>query len=417
MENKFRNRRPALYAILMALVSFLCALFFWVYVTESKGVVIDRSFNGVQVVFEGETTLRETRGLIITEVDFNSVNLRLSGYRSTLTSLNAADITAVVDLSSITSSGVYSLAYKTTYPGNIDASAISVLSSNADKITFKVEKLDTKTVEVTGVFSGSVAEGYSAGQLEFSPSTVIITGPESELQRVAYAWVEVTRDDVSQTQTFQSVYTLIDVDGNEVVSDSIDLSHETVTVTLPIVAIKEIDLIVTFISGGGATENDVIWSLEPNKITLSGDAETLEGINSISVHTIDLSKVTENVFTDTYTIVIPNDTKIISGPKETTLSMEIKGLETKKMEVTNISCINYTEGYTVNIITESLEVTIRGKQSVLAGISANNIRAVADLSEFSAAAGTLTVPVKIYVDGTTEAGALGEYEISVSVTR
>jgi len=53
----------------------------------------------------------------------------------------------------------------------------------------------------------------------------------------------------------------------------------------------------------------------------------------------------------------------------------------------------------------------------LAEIAENNIRIVADLAGYGDTQGLLNVPVKIYVDGTTEAGAVGEYKIYVNITR
>ena len=50
--------------------------------------------------------------------------------------------------------------------------------------------------------------------------------------------------------------------------------------------------------------------------------------------------------------------------------------------VTNLSCINDTEGYRSTIITESLTVIARGTKGELDAIQSENIRAVADLKDF-----------------------------------
>lgn len=231
--------------------------------------------------------------------------------------------------------------------------------------------------------------------------------------------MEVDREDVDSTLTYASSYILRDAEGNAVENESIALESDTVNVTLPVIAIKEVDLIVSLIPGAGANENNVDVNITPEKVTLSGDADVLEGVNSILLDTIDLAKIERDSWTKTYTIVIPNDTEIVSGTKEVTVSLEIKGLDTKTVTVPyeNLSYINMTEGYVGEIMDESLKnVVLRGSESALRGVSAVNVRAVADLSEYGSATGIFAVPVKIYVDGTTGVGAIGEYTIYINLS-
>ena len=66
-------------------------------------------------------------------------------------------------------------------------------------------------------------------------------------------------------------------------------------------------------------------------------------------------------------------------------------------------------------------MTLRGQEDVLSQIKPENIRAVADLATFNESTGTYMVPVKIYVDGFTDVGALkpasGENSISIEIRK
>ena len=269
------------------------------------------------------------------------------------------------------------------------------------------------------IFNGSAAEGYSADPLEFDTETIRIYGPEKIISRVDHALVEVNRTDVDKTLSFEAAYTLIDADGNVFESDEITFDRDTVNVTLPISAVKEVALTVDLIQGGGATKENVKWSIEPETITLTGDAETLAGVNSISIAKIDLSKI-DGALTETYKIVLPNDTESTDGVKEATLTLELQGLIKRVVSIdqSNITCTNVTPGYEAIIMNSSLDnVVIRGPESVVRGITDNNIRAVADLSDYGSATGILSVPVRIMINGTTEAGAFGEYKIYINLAR
>ena len=416
MNDKFSAKKPLWTIVGRLLLSFMCAMLLWVYVTTTYAEDYSDTFSGIQVVFEGESTMRESRGLVITNSNTTSVRVDISGSRRAISSLDAADLTAVIDLRSITSTGHYESAYKINYPSNVDSSNLTVTARTPESVSFDVDRLSTKAVELVGLFNGSAAEGFSAEPIVFEPNTVIISGPQNALAKVDHAYVEVSREDVDKTLTFESSYILCDAEGNEVEDGSIQLENETVTVTLPIISIKEVDLTLRILPGGGATADDVKYTIEPRSIVLSGDSEALAGINNIDLATIDLAEITDNTFTDTYRIVIPNNTEIINGPKEAVLTLEISGLKTKRFTSTNFSCINVTEGYEAEVMADNLEVDIRGPADVVDGISEVNVRAVADLSEFGSATGIVYAPVRIEIDGTTQAGAVGQYKIYVKIS-
>ena len=418
MENKNNSVRPSSSrTVLYIILSGLAALILWVYVAEAQGDDIKITLPGISVVFEGENVLRETREMIVSDIGSNSVTVTFSGSRRVLSGLNDKNISAVIDLSAITRTGNWAQVPTIRYPNRTDTSAITSVVVEPETVSFYVDKLDKKTVEVKGVFNGSAAEGYSADPLVFSPSTVIVYGPAKVLANVKDAFVEVNRTDVDRTLSFGSTYVLRDENGEEFKSDELTFSDETVEVTLPILAVKEVSLTVELIAGGGATKENVKWKLEPATVTLTGDAEALSGVNSIPVARIDLATVDEPI-TETYRFDIPNDTEIASGSRETTLTLEIGGLSRRSFSIdqSNIACINVSEGFTATVMNTRLDnVVIRGPEDVVKGLNELNIRAVADLSNYGTATGIVSVPVSISINGTTEAGAVGEYRVYINI--
>ena len=70
-----------------------------------------------------------------------------------------------------------------------------------------------------------------------------------------------------------------------------------------------------------------------------------------------------------------------------------------------------------DIITESIEVTLRGTAEDLEKVKSENIRAVADLADYKGSTGSYMPEVRIYVDGVTNVGAIGTETISVEIRR
>ncbi|MBR4953293.1 MAG: hypothetical protein IKZ30_02125 [Oscillospiraceae bacterium] len=415
MQNKFDFKNVNVRKVVYGVVSVVLALILWMYVTNVQGDLTTETFTGIKVVFEGENALRESKNLIVSNIGTTSVRATIEGTYYALSRLNAADITAVIDLSGISNSGTYTISYKINYPFGTDSSSLRVVNSTPQNISFRIDKLDTKSVEVRGRFTGSVAEGYSFGKMEFEPSTVKISGPQSILDQIDCAWVECARTGLDKTVTYDSDYVLLDADKEPVeLDDNVELRSDTVSVTVPVTAIKTVDLKLKFFAGGGATEDNVKYVVEPATITLSGDAETLEGINSIILGEIDLAELAGGM-SQTYTITIPNGTQIISGPKEATATIEIKGLVTRTFKVTNFTPKNVPTGYTPEIMNTSIDVILRGPADAISSVTAANIRAVVDLADYNMSADINTIPAKIEVDGVTTVGAIGEYEIFVGL--
>lgn len=88
--------------------------------------------------------------------------------------------------------------------------------------------------------------------------------------------------------------------------------------------------------------------------------------------------------TDEYDIILPDGVTNLTGTTTSAdVAVEVLGLETRSFTVNNISYTGLPEGYTAEVITQSLPVTLRGSAADLDAIRAENLTAVADLSKVS----------------------------------
>lgn len=402
--------------IFWAVVSLLAALFIWAYVTGTQEEPIELSFNNVEVVFTGEDTLQASRGYVINNISTETVSVKISGTRRNIGSLSASDIKATIDVSLISQTGTITQYYTLTYPNGVDADAVSIVSSNPSVISFNVTRMSTKQVPVEVQFKGSTAEGYIAGEVEYEPKTITISGPESELEQIDHVYAEIGGDELTMTRTADVPFVLMDKSGNELSSDGFEFDVSTINVTIPISMMKEVSLYVQCIYGAGATEENTSIEIEPSTITISGDTSVVSGINRIDIATIDLTDFALTL-QDTYAIPLQNGVENVSGVTKAEVTIEIQGVSTKQFTVTNFNYTGLPDGYYVEeIITQNLEVKVRGAQDVLDQIQSSNLRAVADLSEVTQT-GIMYVPVKVELDGFTNAGAVGEYMIAIRIRR
>ena len=394
-----------------AILSLFAALVMWLYYTSNYGSTQTRTFYGVEVTFTGQDAMRDTLNMVVSEQDTTRVNVTLSGTRRELSKLTADDMKAVVNLSNVTMAGNRAMTYSISYPAGVNQANIRETSRSPSTVGLQISKLSTKPMVVSGLFEGTTAEGYmvDASEMTFDPASVTFTGPEEELDQIDKLQVVVARDEVNAAFTAVGNYVMLDAEGNILEFDDVQADVDTVSVNVPVSMVKEVALGVDLVPGGGATASNVITTIEPAAITVAGDAATLDGLNIISLATVQLAN-TLSFEPTVYNIVLPNGVECLSGETTASVDMEFTGLETGLFTVTNLRYTNVPEGYRASVMDANKIVTIRAPKDVLPMISANNIRIVADLTDVTA---TSRVATTVYVDGFESAGAVGSYPLYI----
>ena len=410
MRNLYNNR------IFWMVISLLASLAIWVYITSVDSDEYKQTFRGVRVELVGEDVLRDSKGLVVTDLDTNSVTVELVGPRRVITSLDADNIVAQVDVSKLSQAAYTSLQYTLSFPDKTDTGSIQTARKSPETVNFMVSAQTSKTIQVRGSFEGQLAEGYTAEIPVFEPSTITIYGPEAYIKNVSYAWVTFGKENVDSTYSVETGYTLMNENGEECSTTGITCSTDVVKATLPLLTKKEVLLSVDLIEGAGATSKNTKVTIEPESITLAGDSSILDGLNKITIATIDLTDFGRS-FTDTFTIPLNDEIRNLTGVSEATVTVEVVGLETRSFTVKNIRCINVAEGYAADIISESITVTLRGPAEQLDQVQTENLQAVADLVDYKGSTGAYMPEVKIYVDGFTDVGAIGENNISIEIRK
>jgi YbbR domain-containing protein len=399
--------------------SILASVALWMFVEFMENPDIESREVSVPVEFVNRDLVGD-RQLVITELSSESLALKFSGKRSTITELNRGGAVRVtVDLAQIKGSGQNKLDYNVIYGTEVDVDGLAIIYRSENYITVTVEAVYKKDVPISGSYTaGNIAmDGYQAEQMRFAPEMVTVSGPESVVARVEKAMVYVQRENLTKTVVEDMPYTLLDADGVPVPTDELELSRDTVTVTIPIKMVKDVPLSVKFSYGAGATEENVTYKITPETVKLAGEPDALN-LNYVLLGTIDLTRF-ETFSTSTFQIILPNETQNLTGETSATVTVSIAGLETMHLSATDIQAVNVTEGYRANVITQSLDVTIRGKAETLELIRPENVHIVADLTDLGDTTGTYAVPARVYVDGDfkdADVGAIGEYKVTVTLS-
>ncbi|NCB62893.1 MAG: hypothetical protein EOM52_04650, partial [Clostridia bacterium] len=224
--------------------------------------------------------------------------------------------------------------------------------------------------------------------------------------------------DLKETYAGDLSFSYVGNDGKTVSDPKVVPNVETVNVILPVVKTLEIALSVDILPGGGATADDITYTISPETIQISGDEENVMSLDgkSITLGVIDLSMVTDTTTPFKFPIALSPEITNDSGVSEATVTVTINSsLATKTLEAKNIEIINAPAGYTATPVTQSLQVRLRGTEKALENIADYQLRVVVDMKGQDFTPGQFRLKAKVYLDANVSAGVIGENYVVVSV--
>lgn len=397
-------------------LSILIAFGLWMYVITEVSPDSEWTYYDIPVKMEGETLLRE-RNLIITGMSSTDVDLTLSGNRSDLNQLNSSNITLKADMTKIYDPGTHKIGYDISYPGNVPANAFTRVNQSPDSITVTVERLvRNKEIPVNIIYQGKAADGYVVRRADvvMDNEYILVTGPESVVNQITQAIITIDLEGQTESISQNYRFTLCNRDGAGVDSELITVNEEEVHVDLTIHRKKQVDLTVTVIPGGGATENDVDIELSVESIQLSGSDIALEQVgDTINLGTINLGDYetsTKLSFTIPTYEGVTND----SGETEVVVSLTFKGLMTKEIIIEDFNITGVPEGYEALVVTEKLTIRVRGPYELVNKLSTRDIIAAVDFTGEEAGDATIRVNIS-FTEKFASLGVLGKPSVTTSL--
>ena len=404
------SKRKALYIVL----SLVVAMAIWVYVDITGDRNIKKTFTDVPVEFLDEDTVLAERGLMLLEDGTTtSIDLTLSGSRWNIARLDPDELRVQVSLADITTTGAQLIKYTIRYPDGL-SSSFTTSDASAYMIRVNIGELNTRTVDVKAEIVGSVAEGYTAGELLLSPAQLEIRGQPEDIDPVSYAKVTINLDNAESTFTGMLDYQFYDANDQLLDSTGIHATVDQIQATLPVNVTKELKLVVDFIESPGARASNLNYTIEPETITVCGDAEKLRDVDSITLTSFDLTKLNGATLYN-YTIPLPEGCENLSGVTTATFRASFKDRTSATLTTSNFSLQNLPEGKDVSMLTEELTVTVFGTSEDVASLTGSDLEVIVDLADFGSAAGGYTVPATVRVKNGADVGVSGTYQVRVTI--
>lgn len=403
------KRRNSFYLV----ISILVALGIWVYVDITQDITASKEVSNIPVEFQGEDTTLAERGLMLLPDSETSINLKLEGAKSILAQLDTAKLRVQADLSAVTETGIQTVPCRVIYPEYKFSSRLTATTpTNSFNITIDVGELYSREVEIRCDIQGTVAEGYIAGEPQFTPEKLELRGPQEEVDAVSYAKVSLNIEDATETVDQALPYVLCNEAGEPISGGDIHAVQDEIRVVLPVDVVKELPLEIDFQEFPGLSKNNISYQIEPASIVVSGEASLLNDVDRLVLDSFDLSQLGGNEVYH-YVIQLPEGCTNLSGVTRATLTISFIDLIQDTRTATEFQAENVPEGKSVTILTDELTVRIQGTAADVAAVRDRDITVRADLQEVSAASGTYTVPAEILISTGGDVGVVGTYQVTV----
>ena len=403
------KRRNSFYLV----ISILVALGIWVYVDITQDITASKEISNIPVEFQGEDTTLAERGLMLLPDSETTIDLKLEGAKSILAQLDTAKLRVQADLSAVTETGIQTVPCRVIYPEYKFSSRLTATTpTNSFNITIDVGELYSREVEIHCDIQGTVAEGYIAGEPQFTPEKLELRGPQEEVDAVSYAKVSLNIENATETVDQALPYVLYNEAGEPISGGDIHAVQDEIRVVLPVDVVKELPLEIDFQEFPGLSKNNVSYRIEPASIVVSGEASLLNDVDRLVLDSFDLSQLGENEVYH-YVIQLPEGCTNLSGVTRATLTISFIDLIQDTRTATEFQAENVPEGKSVTILTDELTVRIQGTAADVAAVHDRDITVRADLQEVSAASGTYTVPAEILISTGGDVGVVGTYQVTV----
>lgn len=372
----------------LKLASLLFSFLLWMAVNNMNDPTIDRSFTNVPVKLLN-TELITDSGRIYEVLDGTAVIDKVTVWapRSVISSLSSSNIVATADVGELSSLDTISIKLSTNLYGN----DVERIKGSIDTVKLNIENKRTKTLALKTTVSGSVEDGYLLGDIVPNQNLVRISGPESVVNQVVKAAIDVPVTGFTSDISDNAEIKLYDSEDHLVQDSRIEQNIKSVGVKVTIYRTTEVPVYFSVIGSpayGYRTVGEPEGSI--SSINIAGRESIIRNINAIEVpaEVIDISDCTEDyqVEIDIRNYLPDNTFLADSSQSRITVTVAIEPDEAKELEVhkDRIEVTNVPSGYkaTISEFEENVTINVRGLSEEIAGLRSSDMRGYVDVGKW-----------------------------------
>lgn len=401
---------------LMLIFSFIAAIVIWLGVVINVSPEMTTTIQNVKVTID--STVPSQFGLEVFGDNEFYVDVKVTGKKYKISSLNAEDIKIIAQTNSVDSAGMKTLFLKSDQTfGNSDY-AISSISQKSIDVYFDVPKTIQMVIEPDIVADDIeiVEDGFKTGEINLSETSVSVTGPSTEINRIVKAVARLKLQKSLSANKSADVDVLLLDENGKTNFKYVTTDIQNVILTIPVLRVKEINTTILFKNAPDEyVLNPLKYTISPAKDFFNISVDEYDKTKEFSVGTIDFKSVSPSNYvfeflrtdlpvsdeSDTQKFIVKLD---VSG-----LSQDYFVISSNKVKVNNPDNLEYR----VSGLNKS--VVVVGSEKALESITEDDISVEIDISDINITSGqTTSVPANVTVNS-SNCWIYGTYTVEVSL--
>ena len=381
MKNKITHN------ISLKIISLFFAFLLWMVINNANDPTIDKTFTDIPVKLLN-TELITDSGQVFEVMDDTNVIDKVTVWapRSVFSSLNAGNIIATADVSELSSLDTISIKLSTNLGGEVER-----MQASSDTVKLNIENKRMKTLALKTAVQGEVEDGYLIGEVTTDQNLVRIAGPESIVNQIAKASVDVDVTGFTSDIGTNAEIRLYDGKDNLIQDARVTQNIKTVGVKVNIYQTLEVPVHFDYV-GAPAAGYRVVGDIESaaGTVVLAGKSNVLSNVSQIEIpaEMVDISGRNEDYEAEVDIREYLPDNVFLADPSQARISVavHIQKEITRRLAVRGegVSVMNVPEGFTASIseLEESLILEFVGLPEEIAGLSANDMEGKVDIAEW-----------------------------------
>jgi YbbR domain-containing protein len=337
-------------------------------------------------------------GLVITNTYTRQIEVVLRAPQSVWRQLTSVknSVRAVVDISNL-SAGSHQVQIQV----QVSTQPVRILSSSLASLDLVLEQLLTRTMPVEINIIGTPAIGYQAHELRLSSTDVVVSGPESIIQRVKK--IGASLDITGVRQDVDTEVNLRALDENNLPIDGLNLTPANIQVTVPVVQQGGYrDLAVKVVVSGRVANGYRLTSILVNPPVVTVFSSDIALINSlpgyVETSQLDLSGGSADIETR-LALNLPEGVSLI-GDQNVLVQVGISAIE-GSLTITDrpVTVNGLSAGLVATVSPLTVDLYLSGPLPVLDTLITTDVLVSVDVTGLVAGTYQLTPSVTIMVVG------------------
>lgn len=387
------------------LLSLAIATALWGWVIQMTDPIITRNYREMDIA----VNLNDDSLIMVTTLPTAVVEVQ--GPESEFSELNRADLSVVLDTSSVTGAGEYRLPVIVESP---DTSAEITVDPSHVQVQIDEQVAEVMPLEV----QNTTAEDDPRIVSEIIPevSQVTVSGPSSAVNRVEEVVLPVTLD--NRNSTFTEVFTPYAIDANGQRVSEVEVLPAQISTRVVIESRGKVVSVIPTVTGvpaeGFSVQQRAVF---PDTVVVDGPPEALDSLLFVNTEPVDITEATSSISEFVGLADLPPGVTVVDPPDgrvEVRVALDDASSTSQSLSALPILPVNVPGNFTATVNPRTITITVDGPSSILSEMESSDVRVVVDVGGLEAGTHEVT-PQIVLPQGVTWTGSTPE-TVEVTLT-